>query len=89
MNAGFARLRTVSATYNLPSSWAERVGASRMAVTVSGDNLWTPWIGQKESFGTKQIDPEIENTNGLGFTAYVQEGWPQLRRFLTTFRVTF
>lgn len=89
MNAGFAKLRDVSATYNLPASWARWFRASRASVTVSARNLWTIWVAQKSDFGHELIDPEIRNNDLTGQTAYNQEGWPQTRRILATFRVSF
>ncbi|MGH7578053.1 MAG: TonB-dependent receptor domain-containing protein [Longimicrobiales bacterium] len=87
IDAGFAKLRDVSATYSLPTAFVERFGVSRASLTVSAQNLWTIWRAQWSDFGVRHVDTEIRNvTNEL--TAYYQEGWPQLRRFLTTLRVT-
>jgi TonB-linked SusC/RagA family outer membrane protein len=87
IDAGFAKLRDVSMTYTLPRGMTERFGFSRASVTLSSLNLWTIWRAQLEDFGVRHVDTEIRNvTNEL--TAYYQEGWPQLRRFLTTIRVT-
>ena len=88
----FAKLRTVSANYTLPSSWAETLNAARATINVSINNPWTIWVGQPDSFGVKQMDPEVANQRGgatEGLTAYNQEGWPQLRTLTTTFRLTF
>jgi hypothetical protein len=58
------------------------------------ENLATLWVEQDELFGMKVTDPEIRNSGPAanspgGFLAFNQEGWPQLRRFLATIRVTF
>jgi hypothetical protein len=87
IDAGFAKLRDISGTYTLPTSMSERFGFSRASVTVSAMNLWTIWRAQWSDFGVRHVDTEVRNVNN-GLTAYYQEGWPQLRRFLTTFRVT-
>ncbi len=92
ISGDFAKLRTVSANYTLPSSWAETLNAARATINVSINNPWTIWVGQPDSFGVKQMDPEVANQRGgatEGLTAYNQEGWPQLRTLTTTFRLTF
>jgi TonB-linked SusC/RagA family outer membrane protein len=87
IDAGFAKLRDLSATYTLPAAMTQSFGVSRASITLSALNLWTIWRAQLEDFGVRHVDTEIRNvTNEL--TAYYQEGWPQLRRFLTTVRVT-
>jgi TonB-linked SusC/RagA family outer membrane protein len=88
IDAGFAKLRDISATYSLPRGLTESFGISRASITVSGQNLWTIWRAQMSDFGVRHVDVEIRsNTNEL--TAYYQEGWPQIKRVLTTLRVTF
>jgi TonB-linked SusC/RagA family outer membrane protein len=94
MEGGFAKLRRVSATYTFPQQWAQQFRAARASLTLSMENLATLWIEQDEAFGTKVIDPEVRNSAPAvnspgGFFAFNQEGWPQLRRFLATLRVTF
>jgi TonB-dependent SusC/RagA subfamily outer membrane receptor len=44
-DASFARLREVSASYQVPDHFAERIGASRARVTVAGRNLAMLWTG--------------------------------------------
>lgn len=89
IKGGFAKLRDVSATYTFPQSLSERLGLSRASMTLSAQNMWTIWVAQKSDFGVRQTDPEVRNTQDTALTAYYQEGWPQLRRVLTTLRVTF
>ena len=91
IDGDFAKLRVVSANYTLPDSWAERLNASRVTLNVAANNLATLWVGQAEGFGVKQMDPEVAQQTGTtrGLTAYNQEGWPQLRTFTTTLRLTF
>jgi TonB-linked SusC/RagA family outer membrane protein len=93
VKGGFAKLRQLSATYTLPPSTLSRVGLTRGSITVSGQNLWTLWVAQRSDFGVKLTDPEIRNSAGSGsdpggLLGYNQEGWPQLRRFLVSLRVT-
>jgi hypothetical protein len=53
-DGGFVKLRSLSAQYNLPESWAGRLGASRLSVSVTGTNLatWTDYPGP---------DPEVNS----------------------------
>ncbi|MEO8452674.1 MAG: TonB-dependent receptor, partial [Gemmatimonadota bacterium] len=91
-NAGFARLRTVSATYDLPNKVVSWIGASRGAITVAAENMAFLWRAQKTSFGAPWIDPELlpnRSTDVTGNFGYTQESWPQLARVRTTFRFTF
>jgi hypothetical protein len=92
MDAGFARLRTVALTYDLPTRAASSVGASRGSVTVAAENMAFLWRAQKESYGAKWIDPELlpnRPSDVTGNYTYTQESWPQLARIRTTLRFTF
>ena len=91
-DAGFARLRTVSASYELPNRVAGWLGASRGSVTLSAENMAFLWRAQKTSYGAEWIDPELlpnRSTDTNGNFGYTQESWPQLARIRTTFRFTF
>lgn len=74
-DASFAKLREVSATYQIPDRWLGWTGASRAALTVAGRNLaiWTDYNG---------IDPEA---GGVGDQAVL----PQLTQFVATLNLTF
>jgi hypothetical protein len=94
IDASFVKLRRISATYTFPQSWVDRIRAARMTLTLSGHNLWTIWQGTDELFGYPNLDPEMRNTNATasdpgGLSAYTQEHWPTIKRFLATVRVTF
>ena len=56
-DADFARLRSVSARFELPQSWVERTGASRASFTIVGENLalFTGYTG---------LDPEVSFAGG-------------------------
>ena len=74
----FAKLREVSVTAQLPASYARRVRARALSVTVAGRNLhtWTNYTG---------VDPEV---NSVGASNFVQSDFlsqPQVR--YTTVRV--
>lgn len=60
-NAEFLKLRELALTFDAPERWAQRIGADRMSLTLSGRNLatWTPYDG---------VDPEI-NQFGQQFDA--------------------
>jgi TonB-linked SusC/RagA family outer membrane protein len=90
--AGFAKLRTVAATYELPRGIVGWIGASRGSVTVAGENLIEVWREQKSSHGVDWVDAEVTPNRAFDPTAsftYTQESWPQLARFRTTIRLTF
>ena len=65
--------------------------ASRVALTASVENLWTIWQKSEESFGHPIMDIERarQSPGQFGLNGYVQEGWPQLTRFVSTLRFTF
>ncbi len=91
-NSGFARLRTISASYELPGKFAKLVGASSGSFTVSGENLAFLWRAQTEAHGTKWIDPEIRpNFAGdvTGSQGYAQESFAQAARIRMALRFTF
>ncbi len=87
----FVKLRTLSASITLPSEWAALMSASRVSVTSSVDNLWTIWQRAVDSFGHPIMDIERSRQapGQFGLNGYVQEGWPQLTRFVSTIRFTF
>ncbi|MDE2784245.1 MAG: SusC/RagA family TonB-linked outer membrane protein [Gemmatimonadota bacterium] len=91
VDGSFMKLRTVSASYTLPTSMAEMMWASRVALTASLDNIFTIWQKTTESFGHPVMD--IERTHmhpaNFGLNGYLQEGWPQTTRFTSTLRLTF
>lgn len=87
-------LRTLSVSYTVPQRIAAGIGADRMNVTLSGQNLWRVWRGQTHGFGREIVDSEIRTTGGTstdpgGISAYTQDGFPLFKRFLVTLRMTF
>ena len=93
IDGDFAKLRTISANYTLPQSFADAVQASRITVTVTGQNLWTIWTGAPDEWhGHKLMDPERTNQAGgatPGLEVFLQESWPQTKRVITTLRFSF
>ena len=55
-DAAFVRLRTVSARFEIPAAWVERVGGTRGSFTLAGENLAT-------FTGYSGLDPEV-NASG-------------------------
>jgi hypothetical protein len=94
IDAGFAKLRRVSVSWDTPEAVTGRIGASRLNLTLSAHNLWTIWQATDDVFGYPIRDPEQRDTGSAGtdpggLHAYVQEAWPPIKRLLLTARVTF
>jgi len=98
---GFARLREVSASYTLPTSVVQRVGASRGSVTVGGRNLLMLWTAQEgwdirgESSITTSMpgkariwDPELRMPNDIG-SGVEGTQLPPLASLNVTLRLSF
>ena len=87
----FIRWRELSLTYNTPVRFANRVGASDLAITVGGRNLmlWTKYAG---------VDPEVNvfsrggagNITDQNFGDAIDAfGYPIPRRFTFSIRAGF
>jgi TonB-linked SusC/RagA family outer membrane protein len=87
--ADFIKLRELSVTYQLPSSFAERMKFSSAAVTLSGRNLWM-WTKYKfDQEGLGSPDPEV-NFNSLAlFSRSDYASIPMLRTFSASLRFSF
>jgi len=81
-DASFTRLREVSVTYNFPDGIADRINASRMSVTLSGQNLgvWTNYSG---------LDPEISSVGQDNFTTEEFLSQPPVRMWKARLNITF
>jgi len=94
IDASFAKLRRVSATWTTPDRVASRIGAEQFTLTLAAHNLWTIWQATEDVFGYPIRDPEqrntaARNTDPGGLHAYVQDGWPPIKRLMLTARVIF
>ena len=74
VDASFAKLRELSATYTLPDRWAAAHGASRASVSLAGRELhtWTRYSG---------LEPEamyLGGTRGGNYGGWEQAILPQL-----------
>jgi TonB-linked SusC/RagA family outer membrane protein len=83
-NASFARWRELTLTYDVPDRFAQKAGANRASLSLSGRNLalWTPYQG---------FEPEAMFLGGTrgGNVAWEQTTLPQLRTWLFTLNLTF
>jgi TonB-dependent SusC/RagA subfamily outer membrane receptor len=88
-DAGFAKLRELSANYQLPSSIAGRAGAQNASVTAAWRNVMTLWQAQDNIWGTKIFDSEtrVPGSSELGFT--YQTVIPPTSQIVFTVRMTY
>ena len=77
----FAKLREVSAAWQVPSKWTRAIGASSASITLSGRNLftWSDWTS---------LDPETFWVTNQ-FDKSNQTFTPQLAQFVTSIKLTF
>jgi TonB-linked SusC/RagA family outer membrane protein len=80
-DAGYAKLREVSASYVLPNRYAAMIGTTAATLTLSGRNLmtWSNW---------SSVDPESFWTVEQ-FARTAQAQVPPLRQFLFSINATF
>ncbi len=81
--ADFIKLREVSATYSLPTQWANAFRASTASFTLSGRNLWM-WT---EYGGPNDPEVAFDSTSGFGGTDYASA--PMMRRLSASLRFVF
>jgi TonB-linked SusC/RagA family outer membrane protein len=79
--ASFAKLREISASWQVPTSWTRAIGASAASITLSGRNLftWSDWTS---------LDPETFWVTNQ-FDKSNQTFTPQLAQFVTSIKLTF
>ena len=87
-DAGFAKLRELSATYSLPLKWTRHFGSSRASLTAAWRNVATLWQAQRDIWGGKIFEVEV-NSPGDSPSARWQTVLPMNSQFLVTLRVTF
>jgi hypothetical protein len=86
-DAGFAKLREVSATWTFSDTMANRFGVSRASFTVSGRNLYT-W--EHPEFRALQLyDPEAKAVRSAPWPGWEQARMPLAQSVVTTMRITF
>ncbi len=81
-DASFWRLREVSLSYNAPIDFVNKIGFSRMSLTLSGQNLglWTDYSG---------LDPEISSTGQSNFTTQEFLSQPPIRSWRVRLNLSF
>ncbi|MBC7896374.1 MAG: SusC/RagA family TonB-linked outer membrane protein [Cytophagaceae bacterium] len=81
-DASFTRLREVSATYNAPVQWAQRLGLSTLGLTFAGRNLaiWTDYTG---------FDPEVNSNATALFSSADFLAQPPVRYFVLRLNANF
>ncbi len=88
-NAGFAKLRELSANYQLPAGLAARAGAQNASVTGAWRNVFTIWQAQHDIWGTKIFDSEtrVPGSSELGYT--YQTVIPPTSQVVLTVRMSY
>ena len=81
-DGGFTKLREVSLTYDAPTQWASRIGATSLSITVAGRNLhtWTKYRG---------VDPELNEAGQNNFTTADFLTQPPVRYWIGRVNITF
>ena len=87
-DAGFAKLRELSASYVLPERIAARVGASNASLTGAWRNVAILWRAQSDIYGTKIFDPE-QRPPGAETAARYQTTMPPTSQIVVTARFGF
>jgi len=88
-DASFVRVRDMSATYSIPDSFTNKVGASRSTFSVAARNLWFLWRATPEWYGRKIPDPEAGNFMSQGVNSGGNIPWWPGSQITATMRVTF
>ena len=87
-NAGFAKLRELSATYSLPDRVAARLGSTNASLTGAWRNVAFLWREQTDIYGAKLFDSEMHNP-GSELVARYQTMIPPASQVVLTARVAF
>jgi TonB-linked SusC/RagA family outer membrane protein len=93
-NGKFLRFRELSVTYNVPASYASRLGLSHMSVTAAGRNLalWTPYSGidpETNQYGRGGASPDLNGIDQNFGQAIDAFGFALPRRYSFTVRLGF
>jgi hypothetical protein len=87
-DAGFAKLRELSASYTVPERFASRIGATSASLTSAWRNVAILWQAQKNIWGTPIFDPELR-VPGDGLGARPSLVIPPSSQFVFTVRLGF
>jgi TonB-dependent starch-binding outer membrane protein SusC len=80
--ADFVKLREISLTVDVPSSWMHRAGAASGSFVLSGRNLaiWSDYPG---------VDPEVNSYGGRNFVRIDAYALPMVRRLSAGFNLQY
>jgi TonB-dependent starch-binding outer membrane protein SusC len=87
MPADFVKLREVSLSYTLPTSWARSFRAQRATVTLAGRNLWR-WTRYKGT-GDPEVNFSSRTNQGDVFTRTDYAAVPPMRYLSASVHLTF
>jgi hypothetical protein len=87
-DAGFAKLRELSASYNLPERFAARVGAANASLTGAWRNVGFLYRAQTDIYGARIFDPE-QRPPGAETAARYQTTIPPSSQIVFTARLGF
>jgi Outer membrane receptor proteins, mostly Fe transport len=87
-DAGFAKLRELSANYTLPERFAARVGASSASLTGAWRNVAILYRAQSDIYGAKIFDPE-QRPPGAETAARFQTTIPPTSQIVVTARLSY
>jgi hypothetical protein len=78
----FIKLREVSATFDLPTRYAQKARASSAFISLSARNLavWSDYEG---------VDPEVNTYGGRNFVRVDAYAAPMMRRVSATINLTY
>ena len=87
-DAGFAKLRELSASYTLPERLAAHVGAANASVTAAWRNVAILYRAQSDIYGTRIYDPE-QRPPGAETAARFQTTLPPSSQVVFTARLSY
>jgi TonB-linked SusC/RagA family outer membrane protein len=87
-DASFAKLREVSASYNLSPGLAHRMRADRASINAAWRNVAILWQATKELNSVKIFDPEVRSP-GLGNSYTYQTTLPPTSQIVVTARLSY
>jgi hypothetical protein len=85
VDASFAKLRELSATWSLPDSWAAAIGARRASASLAGRELRT-WTRYR---GLEAEAMYLGGSRGGNYGSYEQHMLPQLTRWVVAVNLEY
>jgi TonB-linked SusC/RagA family outer membrane protein len=87
-DAGFAKLRELSASYTLPSALSSKIGTTNASITGAWRNVAILWQAQDNIYGAKLFDSEMHNP-GSELLARYQTIIPPSSQIVFTVRLLY